>query len=286
MFTSVTRQVKRALGAVKSVLAIASTAAAALDPKLLSFLREGEQLDGLEPIQLTLVRWIEDDHNQLEEHEAAQRSALRKLARLRVRRDKKQDTLYGKLLRIRKTFEDAFGQGTAAIYLGLEPRLRDLEPQALRRLGQETVTILSDPQFQPPAPLVEGLWEHPQQYADQIRDALLPFEASLDEIESQKREVEKAQMAKVELLDELNERLTWSIRFFEAIYQLAGLGFHAERLRVTVASRSSSGEPPIESGEAKTEGGGSPRSLEMGKSSETVKSSETAKSSETEASAS
>ena len=66
----------------------------------------------LEPIQLTLVRWIEDDHGKLEECEAVQRAAQRKLTRMRLRRDKKQATLYSKLLRIRKTFEDAFGQGT------------------------------------------------------------------------------------------------------------------------------------------------------------------------------
>ena len=49
--------------------------------------------------------------------------------------------------------------------------------------------------------------------------------------------------AKRERLDELNERLKWSIRFFEAIYQLAGQGFHAERLRLTVPARPSGDEP-------------------------------------------
>ncbi len=281
MFTSVTRQLKRAVGAVKSVLANAATAAATLDPKLKSYLREGEQLDGMEPVQLTLVRWIEDDNNQLEECEAVQRSALRKLKRLRMRRDKKQTTLYARLLRIRKTFEEAFGQGTAAIFLGLEPRLSEVEPQALRRQAQETAEILSDPQFNPPTPAIEGMWEKPAQYADQIRDVLAPFQASLDEIESQKREVEKAQKAKVDLLEQLNNRLTWSIRFFEAVYQLAGLGFHADRLRLTVSSRPSTGETTGESGEeSKTEGEESPDS------SETPESNATKPSPETEASAS
>ena len=31
---------------------------------------------------------------------------------------------------------------------------------------------------------------------------------------------------------DLRDRLTWSIRLFEAIYRLADLGFHAERLRL------------------------------------------------------
>ena len=279
MFTSVTRQLKRAVGAVKSVLAIAGSAAAALDPKLKSYLREGEQLDGMERVQLTLVRWIEDDHNQLEDQEAVQRSALRKLKRLRMRRDEKQETLYTKLLRIRKTFEDAFGQGKAAIYLGLEPRLSEVEPQALRRQARETAAILSDPQFDPPAPAVKGIWENPAQYADQIREALEPFQASLDEIESQKREVEKAQKAKTDLLEQLNNRLTWSIRFFEAVYQLADLGFHADRLRVTANSRSTTGEPAGEPGEE-----GDTDGEEVKKSSETAAPSAAPSSAETQAS--
>ena len=230
MFTSVTRQLKRAVGAVKSVLANAESAAAALDPKLKSYLREGEQLDGMEPIQLTLVRWIEDDHQRLEEHEAAQRAELRQLKQLRLRRDETRGTLYNRLQRIRSTFEDAFGQGNAAIYLGLAPGLDEVEPQAFRRLARETVDILSNPELDTPKALVDGLWQSPEQYAEQIREALEPFQEALDTIEAQKREVEKAQKARTELLAQLGERLKWSIRLFEAVYQLAGLGFHAERL--------------------------------------------------------
>ncbi len=152
--------------------------------------------------------------------------------------------------------EDAFGQDTAAVYLDLGPRLSELEPQALRRQARETVTVLGDPQFSPPPALVEGIWENPEQYADQVRDALTPFQASLDEIESQKREVEKAQKEKTDLLEQLNERLKWSIRWFEAIYQLAGLGFHADRLRVSFTTRSSSEPPPATAGDGAGSDGG------------------------------
>ncbi len=65
---------------------------------------------------------------------------------------------------------------------------------------------------------------------------------TIDEIEAQKKVVDIALKAKTELLDELKDRLKWSIRLFEAIYQLAGQGFHAERLRLTVSARPSSDE--------------------------------------------
>lgn len=161
------------------------------------------------------------------------------------------------LLRIRKTFDDAFGQGMAAIYLGLEPRLSELEPLVLRRVAKEAVNILTDTAFTTPEPKVLGLWENPAQYAEQILELLDPFQTALDEIGSQKREVEKAVKAKTDLLEELRDRLTWSIRLFEAIYQLTGLGFHAERLRLTVSSRPSAEEEADDGsgGEADEAGG-------------------------------
>ena len=55
MFASITKHLKRGMSAVKSVLAVAGTAAAALDPTLRSYLREGESLDGVELLMLT--RW-------------------------------------------------------------------------------------------------------------------------------------------------------------------------------------------------------------------------------------
>ena len=241
MFSSITRQLKRARSAVKSVLAIADTAATTLEARLKPFLQEGELL-GVEPLMLALVRWIQDGHGRLEEREGRQLQAERQLKKLRLRRDNQQEALYGMLLRIRKIFEDAFGPGTAPIYLGLEARLNDLDPVALRRVAREAVNILTGPAFTTPEPRVKELWENPARYAEQIEELLVPFETSLDDIESQKRELEKALKAKSDLLAELRDSLTWSIRFFEAIYRLADLGFHADRLRLTVASRPSSGE--------------------------------------------
>ncbi len=259
MFVSITKQLKRAFNAVKSVLVVAGTATAVLDPKLRFYLREGEQLDGIGMIQLTLVRWIEDDHNHLEDQETEHRATLRKLKLLRMQREKEQGVLYTKMLRIRKRFEDAFGQGTAPVYLGLEPRLGDVEPLVLRRHAGETVGILTDPTFSTPEPDVEGVWDNPLQYAEQIRTALHPFQMTIDEIESQKKVVDIALKAKTELLDELKDRLKWSIRLFEAIYQLAGQGFHAERLRLTVSARPSPDETDdekSEDGEEKAKDGG------------------------------
>ena len=246
MFRLVTRQMKRAVRAVKSVLAVAGTAAAVVDPKLQTYLQEGEKLDGLASIQIAMARWIEDDHEHLERLEKAHRATLRRLRQLRRQRDEHQATLYTRMIRIRTTHEEAFGQGTAAIYLGLEPGLIELEPEALRRNAWESVEILSNPELRTPPAVVEGIWDNPLSYAEQIRTALEPFETTLDEIESQQKAVEVALKAKTEHMNEVKPRLTWLIRFFEAIFHLAGEGFHAERLRIAVSSRSSADEPQAE----------------------------------------
>ncbi len=237
MFATVTRQLKRAMSAVKSVLAFAGAAATELDPRLKAYLEEGGKIDGIESLMTALVRWIESDNQRLQECEAKQRRAERQLTKLRLHRDRQQEDLYSLLIRIRTTFEDAFGQGMAEVYLGLAPKLSKLEPIAFRRVAQETVNILRDDELALPEPKVKGLWENPVQYAEQILELLEPFQDALDTIESQKREVEKAQKAKIDLLQQLRGRLTWSIRLFEAIYQLADLGYHAKRLRLTVSSR-------------------------------------------------
>jgi hypothetical protein len=239
MFRSVTRQIERARDVVASVVKLVTTVASALDPRLSSYLEEGESLNGMGAVQLALARWLDADHLELEKLEKAHRRALRKLKRLLLQRDELYQQLYGRMLRIRSTFEDAFGQGKAPIFLGLDPKMGKLKPLVLLRYAREAIEVLSNPELVTPQPVVAGLWENPLQYAEQIRTVLQPFETVLDQIDAQKMEVEVALKAKTEMLEVLQERLTWSIRFFEAIYHLAGLGFHAERLRPK-SSRSTS----------------------------------------------
>ncbi len=246
MFRMVTHQLKLASRIVKSVGVIANTVAEVLDPRLSSYLEEGQTLDGIGTIQITVVRWIEDDHQELEKLEAAHRDAQQKLKQLMLRRDKEQELVYSQALQIRTTFEDAFGQGTAPIYLGLDPGLGEVEPLVLRRYVRGAVNVLSNPGFTTPEPAVAGLWEDPQRYAEQILASLEPFEATLDEIGTQQREVEVAVRARTDLLGELKGRLKWSVRLFEALYHLAGQGYHAERL-LPKSSRSTGAdeaEPP------------------------------------------
>ncbi len=247
MFRAVTRQLKLARDITASVAAIARTVAGVLDPRLSSFLEEGAALDGLGTVQIALVRWIDDDHQQLETLEGQHRAALRKLKQLRIRREAEQSVFYGQMLQVRNTFEDAHGPGTAAVYLGLDPGMGDVEPLVLRRYGRETIGVLSAPDLLTPEPTVVGLWENPQRFAEQILASLEPFEATLAAVEAQKMEVEMALRAKTDLLEVLRDRLKWSVRFFEALYYLAGQGFHAERLRPPKPSRSTE---PATDGEA------------------------------------
>lgn len=255
MLKSVTYQLRRARDFVSSGVKLAATAATVLDPRLSAYLREGEVLDGLGPVQIALVRWVDDDHVQLQEREESHRAAQRELTKLRESRDADAQDLYGIMVRVRGTFDDAFGRGTAPTYLGLDPGMGTVEPLVLRRYGDASVKILTDPGFSTPTPLVEGLWESPQVYAQQIGAALAALTVSLNAYDAQKREAEVALIARDELYAEVKTRLKWSVRFLEAVYHLAGLGAHAERLRTTFASRSSVDEPEDEIGELPAEEG-------------------------------
>lgn len=109
MFRTVTKQLRLAGGVVASVGAIAESVAEDLDPRLSSYLDEVEILAGTGTIQIALVRWLEDDHGKLEGFEEGHRKALDELKKLREQRDDEQGVLYGQLLQVRTTFDDAFG---------------------------------------------------------------------------------------------------------------------------------------------------------------------------------
>ena len=265
MLRTITHPLRLLRDIASGVLAIAGIAASVLDPKLHSYLREGEKLEGVEMFQIAIVRWLEDDREQLERLEKGQRNALRELKKLTLRRADEEKDLYGKLLRIRQTFEDAFGQGMAVVYLGLDPGMAAVEPLVLRRYARDAMEVLSNPTFATPPPVVEGIWESPLQYAQQIRTSLEPFEATLDEIAAQKKEAEKVRRVRTELLGRVKPRLKWSGRLFEALYHLAGLGYHADRLRSPVGTRSEEPDPaedPIDVGEPADAGEAEPSTEE------------------------
>jgi len=203
-------------------------------------------LSGLGPVQITLVRWVEDDHLQLREKEEGYRATQRELTKLRKQRDGDAEVLYNTMLRIRQTFDDAFGVGTAPTYLGLDPGMARVEPLVLERYAEGSVKILVAPGFTTPPPQVEGLWQSPALYAQQIQAALTTLRITLAAYGSQKRDGDVALIERDTLYEAVKTRLKWSVRLLEAVYHLAGLGAHAERLRTTFASRpSDSEEEPV-----------------------------------------
>lgn len=235
----VTRMLRRGRDVLSSVGRLAGRVASVLDPILGAYLREGEPRAGTEAFLIGMLRWLEDGLGVLVGLEHAHRGAVRELRLLRLVRDDWEGVLYERLLSVRRTFEDAFGPGTAAIYLGLGPKLGEASRDVLERFARHAVNALLSPRFSPPPPKVEGLWERPGRYAAQVLEALEGFEGSLAAITAQKRNVEVALVAKTEYLAELKDRLRWTTRFFEALYHLSGLGAHAERLRTTTPSRKS-----------------------------------------------
>ena len=220
-----------------SVRTVAGAVGAILDPTLSSYLEDGETIDGAASFQLAMTGWLEDGQAELESLEAAHREAEQHLKDLRLGCDAHYQELYERLLSVRRTFEDAFGRGTAAVYLGLDPKLGEVSRDVFERYARFALRRLGSPAFTTPPPKVDGIWDRPLYYAEQLRASLDGFAAALAAITAQKRRVESTLLAKSEKLAELKSRLRWSTRFFEALFHLAGLGFHAERLRAPARPR-------------------------------------------------
>lgn len=126
----------------------------------------------------------------------------------------------------------------------------EVEPLVLRRYARHAVNQLTDPELETPEPAVAGLWENPTQYAEQIRASLEPFETTLARIKAREMVAEQALKEKTEFLEEVKARLKWAIRLFEALFQLSGHGFHAERLRPSTRRSRSDEESSPETPEA------------------------------------
>ena len=73
-------------------------------------------------LQKVVARGIEGDGGVLEEKEQDHRGCLRVEKQAREERDETSVTLYGVLMKARKTIE-AHGAGTSSLYVGLDPGL-------------------------------------------------------------------------------------------------------------------------------------------------------------------
>lgn len=244
MFRTVTNEIRLVRSIVAGIRAFADLMAESFTRRVTGYLREGEELPAgfLSLLQRVVARLIEGDRDRLVAAEKLHRDALRAESQLRKHRDKEADDLYQKLLKVRKTLE-AFGPGTSVTYLGLDPRLGNADPQVLLRYAHESVDVMSDPGFEPPAGTdPNGKTFHPDEHVAEITPALARAEGTVDELEDQKRETQKALKEKTQALETFRESSTYGSRFHESLYVLAGERFHAARLRPNVG-RGGSVEP-------------------------------------------
>ncbi len=254
--TNAIRPVRRVLSGIRS---FAEMTAQAFSRRIAGHLKEAEELPPgvLALLQRVVARLIESSRDRLVEAERTLRNAQRAEEQVRTRRDRLAAGLYDRLLKARITFE-AFGKGTSARYLGLDPGLGAVDSQVLVRYAHEAVDVLTDPDFS--APEIKDLSAatlEAKEHVKEIQPKLDEIEAVMDELEDLKRVSELALKHKDQAREAFREVYTYGSRFQEAFYVLAGEKFHAQRLRGKVGRTSSVEAAPLfEEDDAAAEPGG------------------------------
>ncbi len=210
---------------------VAPQVAPALEESFAPWVKEGETAPAGEELrQVLLGRWLRQVRERLVAADEAHQKEVRKERRLRRRRDDSAAEVRGTMLDIRTTFERVYGSGLSAEVVGLESDI-PRDPVVLERYARRVVVVMSDPELSLPSPRVPGSTMGPGEVTGVISPPLQLLAQSLDEHEPQKRRTQVALHEKREALEAFNFALGRISRYLQALCYLAGMDFHAERVR-------------------------------------------------------
>ena len=213
----------------------------------------GQKYLDLYEYQIALGEELDRMHVQLiviDNRHAEQRDIVRQL---REKRGDRVQKLRSALLKLKSTAEGSYGPGASrAIFKEDPPRLPN-DPTALYQLAKRVFDILTDPGFsletgQP------GVVIHPAVLAEGFAEPLQDLATALTELHDAESALARTQSEKDQHL-EAQEIFNGKVaRFYEALYDLAGLDRLSGRLRRSSHVRPETGEPgpgpaPAEDGE-------------------------------------
>ncbi len=210
---------------------VAPDVAPALETTFAPWVKEGETAPAQEELrQILLGRWLRQVRERLVTADEAHQKEVRKERSLRRRRDDSATEIRSKMLDIRTTFERVYGAGLTAEVVGLESDI-PRDPVVLERYARRVVDVMADPELVLPAPRVKGSTMGPGEVVEEISPPLEILGAALDEHEPQKRRTQVALHEKRDALEAFNFAVGRISRYLQALCYLAGMDFHAERVR-------------------------------------------------------
>ncbi len=210
---------------------VAPQVAPALEATFAPWVEEGETAPAQEELrQVLLGRWLRQVCERLVAADEAHQREVRKERSLRRQRDDSATGIRGTMLDIRTTFERVYGAGLAAEVVGVESDIPG-DPVVLQRYALRIVEVMRDDELVLPAPRVKGSAMGPEDVVDELLPPLEVLGEALEKHEPQKRRTQVALREKREALAAFNFAVGRIARYLEALCYLAGMDFHAERVR-------------------------------------------------------
>lgn len=160
----------------------------------------------------------------------------------RQERDEAVTAAYERLLTVRKAVEAAIGPAAALELLGLDGRTPLSPPSLLLRTLRDTVSRLETLETAPDV-RVPGMVQDWAAMAAALRQVAEPLDAALKALRREARAADLALDARRKAEAKFRNAYVGFTRILEGVYVASGERFLAERLRPTVASSPTPGEP-------------------------------------------
>lgn len=235
---------------------LAPEVTAIFNRNLAPYLREGEVMPDVGLLQELIGRFLEASGDQLLEVDNRYTAEVRTNQQLRTRREALIEELRGRLRDIRYLIDRRFGLEASKQLMPV----RDLYQYSARELvqaGRQVITVLRDPQYALDQAHANGLLANAQALADALELECSELAELLNrQLAGQKRDKQSGLKQKLAEIKTATEAARRSADFLAGIYRLAGLDFHAERLRPALRRRKpqSTDEEEKKDGEAKASG--------------------------------
>lgn len=218
-----------------------------LERRLRAHLRDGEVLPGLAFFQELLGRLLEESGNGVLELDASYNNQMVGAAALRDERDRLATQLRTRLQQVRFLVDSSIGGNAAKTALRYR-RLSYLKPSLLVAAARDLAVVLRDPKhsWEETEDGNTAVFAAAQKVAttlDTDADALEQVLQQLAPQSKAKQDEQGTKTAEVEAVADTNRRCKDALY---GLYRLAGLDFHAERLRPKVRRRKAGDPDPTE----------------------------------------
>ena len=202
----------------------------ALQTLLKARLREGEDLPDTTFLQELLARLLDESSMSLLEVDNSHTKEMVAAAELRQKRDELTENLRLRLQDVRYLLDRNLEPATAKAALR-ERRLSRAKPNLLTQGARQAAATLREPKFARAAGPGEGSFLSAAEQAAALEADAAALEAVLERLSPQKKTSELSLAAKVADLNSAVDTTRRCSEFLFGLYRLAGLDFHAERLR-------------------------------------------------------